>query len=301
MFSHSKELPLQECYCPHFIANWTLPVYFPYPSFEHAASDVLQHLHHKLGFAFWAISRSEEDELELIVTLDKHYGVQQGARIKWTDSICCRMVDGLGPNIAPDLDHVPAYKQAPIAQRFPISAYIGFPLWDSDGQLFGTLAAVDPKPQTKDLIESESTFQLFSRLISTHLSLDLQVRSQSDKCIEFEGIIDSETKLLNNLGWNRLLRARQRRAESNGLNSYVVSITFDSVEQILLALDPIRKVLGPYAVLARGNDNQVLVCMPDVSKEDGDQAMAHLSKELGSCLKVRPVIRSLTKREPSIV
>ncbi len=296
-----KSCPSKNAIAHNFIANWTLPVYFPYPSFEHAASDVLQHLHHKLGFAFWAISRSEEDELELIVTLDKHYGVQQGARIKWTDSICRRMVEGLGPNIAPDLDQVPAYKQAPIAQRFPISAYIGFPLWDSDGQLFGTLAAVDPKPQTKDLVESESTFQLFSRLISTHLSLDLQVRSQSDKCIEFEGIIDPETKLLNNLGWNRLLRAQQRRAESNGLHSYVVSITFDSVEQIFVALEPIRKVLGPYAVLARGNNNQILVCMPDVSKEDGDRAMAQLSKELGSSPRIKPVIRCLTKREPSIV
>lgn len=267
-------------------------MYFPYPSFQDAASDVLQHLQHKLGFAFWAISRSEEDELEMVVTLDNHYGVKDGARVKWTDSICSRMVAGLGPKIAPDLDRVPAYKQAPVARQFPISAYIGFPLWDSDGQLFGTLAAVDPQRQSDDLLRSESTLQLFSRLISTHLSLDLQIRSQTEKVgSQLEGIIDSDTKLLNKLGWSRFLEAQQRRAKTQGLQSYVAQITFEinSVEMIMMALEPIRQFLGPSAVMARGEHDQILICIPDLTKEQGDQLMQQLYEKLSSSFKTKQV------------
>jgi hypothetical protein len=266
-------------------------VYFPYPSFNDAALDVLQHLRDKLGFSLWAISRSEEDELKLIITLDHQYGVKEGTRIKWADSICYRMAQGLGPNIAPDLDRVPAYKQAPIAQRFPISAYIGFPLLDSDGQLFGTLAAIDPQPQSEELFKSESTLQLLSRLISTHLSLDLQISSQSEKSNPLEEIIDPETKLLSHIGWLRFLEAQNRRTETVGLQSYVASIVFEdhSVETFLKAEEPIRRVLGPNAVLARGNSGQILLCIPDFTKEQGDRLMQVLLDDLRLSLESKQV------------
>ncbi|MFO0943014.1 MAG: hypothetical protein U0930_19930 [Pirellulales bacterium] len=225
------------------------------------------------------------------MTLDRHYGIKEGAQIKWTDSICYRMVEGLGPNIAPDLERVPAYKQAPIAQRIPISAYIGFPLLDSDGQLFGTLAAIDPLPQSDELLKSERTLQLFSKLISTHISLDLQIRSQSEKSDTLDEILDPETKLLSHFGWSRFLEAQNRRTESVGMQSYMASIVFEdnSVETVLRAQEPIRRVLGPNAVLARGNNNQILLCIPCFPKEQGDRLMQELLEELHSTLKSKEV------------
>ena len=84
---------------------------------------------------------------------------------------CYRMVRGEGPNVAADSSSVPAYAQAPIGRDIPIAAYIGYPLL-ADGQLFGTLCAIDPQVRP-DRSDDEPLIRLLARLLSTVLESQL--------------------------------------------------------------------------------------------------------------------------------
>ena len=60
------------------------------------------------------------------------------------------MVLGKGPRIAPDSKDS-LYAEAGINKLVDINAYIGQPLFNEDGSIFGTLCAVDPSVQLQSI------------------------------------------------------------------------------------------------------------------------------------------------------
>ena len=80
-----------------------------------------------------------------------------------------------GPQIAPDINHVPAYVAAPIAAAMPIRAYVGVPLYGADGSLFGTLCAIDPLPSAAELESFQPTIELHARLLASILAHEIRV------------------------------------------------------------------------------------------------------------------------------
>jgi diguanylate cyclase len=117
------------------------------------------------------------------------------------------MVQGKGPRVAPRSDQVDAYRVAPINQAVKIGAYIGVPLAYADGQLFGTLCAIDPKPQsdqiTQELPLVELMADLLSRLLQADLALEQEIRSRERAQTEAE--TDALTGLYNRRGWEKVL------------------------------------------------------------------------------------------------
>ena len=100
----------------------------PYSGFEAAARAVLGFLHARFGFDLWMVTRTEGEDWIVLHVEDHGYGVRPGTVFRWSDSFCSRMVQGLGPRVAPDAAGVPAYAEAPIGRQVRIGAYIGLPL-----------------------------------------------------------------------------------------------------------------------------------------------------------------------------
>ena len=119
----------------------------PLHDFESAGRAVLAFLHRRLGFGLWMITRTEGEDWIVLQVEDHGYGISPGTVFRWADSFCSEMVQNNGPKVAPNSDIVPAYAAAPIGQQVPIKAYIGVPLSNADGSLFGTLCAIDPSRQ----------------------------------------------------------------------------------------------------------------------------------------------------------
>jgi len=90
------------------------------------------------------VTRTKGDDWIVLHAEDHGYGVENDAVFKRADSFCSQMVQGLGPSMASDSDLMPAYASAPIGKQVKIGAYVGVPLSDADGSLFGTLCAIDP-------------------------------------------------------------------------------------------------------------------------------------------------------------
>ena len=115
-------------------------------SFDDICVDALRLLQEKMNFGLWMITKVDGDDWIVMKSKDSAYGVQDGDVFVWMESFCSRMVKGLGPTFAPESDRVVAYSQAEIGRKIPIQAYMGFPLYRQDGELLGTVCAIDKSP-----------------------------------------------------------------------------------------------------------------------------------------------------------
>lgn len=206
----------------------------PYSSFETASTEVLNFLQSRLGFQLWMVTRTQSEEWIVLNATDQGYGVEAGNVFRWTDSFCSRMVEGLGPRIAPRSNEIAAYAGAPIGQQVEIGAYVGVPLRRTDGSLFGTLCAIDPSPMPETIADELPLVELMSRLLTTVLEYDLKAQSENRRAehARQEAMTDKLTGLFNRRGWDALVEKEHGRCLRYGHSSCTLSIDLDGLKQI---------------------------------------------------------------------
>lgn len=207
---------------------------FSFPDFDGAARGVIAFLYDRLGFDLWMVTRKEGEKWILLQAEDHGYGIKEGTVFPWADSFCARMVLGTGPKIAPDSQEVSVYCQAAINFELEIGAYIGIPLNYSDGSLFGTLCAINPKPKPESIIKELPLIELLSKLLSSYLNAEIKAAEQV-RCIErvqMEAMSDALTNLYNRRGWERLLASEENRCRQYGYPACVIMIDLDGLKQI---------------------------------------------------------------------
>ena len=203
-------------------------------TFSLLARDTLRQLRARLGFALWIITRTEGENWIVLEAEDHGYGIPPRSVFRWTDSFCSRMVQGLGPQIAPDAVAIPEYASAPIGKYTAIGAYIGVPLFGPNGSLFGTLCAIDPQPQP-EAIAAELPFielaaSMLSALLAGEFALAELARKNERLLTEVE--TDELTGLHNRRGWNRLLSIENERCRTFGHPAGIVIIDLDGMKQV---------------------------------------------------------------------
>ncbi len=151
----------------------------PPKDFKQACERVLNFLHARLGLGLWMVTRTEGEDWIVLTARDyAGYGIEEGDTFSWADSFCSRMVRDEGPRITADSDSVLAYAQAGIHEKFPIRAYVGVPIMDADGELFGTLCAIDPSTQPTRIVEELPLVELLAGLLSGMLSTEMKLNAQ---------------------------------------------------------------------------------------------------------------------------
>lgn len=190
----------------------------PFSDFETASRAALSLLHQRLGFDLWMMTRTDGNDWIVLQAEAHGYKVSEGSVFRWADSFCSQMVLGLGPRIAPVANEIPAYANAPIGRQVAIGAYIGVPIKNADGSLFGTLCAIDPSPQDESIHSELPWIELISRMLGTILvnemkSVELARRlEQSSK----SALLDVATGLLNRQGWDQSIATEEARARRYG-------------------------------------------------------------------------------------
>ena len=201
----------------------------PFESFKTASRTVLSLLHQRLGFDLWMMTRTDGQDWIVLQVEDHGYKVQEGSVFRWADSFCSQMVLGLGPRIAPCAQNIPPYAAAPIGRQVAIGAYIGVPIQNEDGSLFGTLCAIDPAPQN-ELIERELPWiEMLSRLLGTILVNEMKAITIAR---EFEQsqqsrLTDASTGLLNQQGWDESIAIEETRARRYGSPTSILIVSVD--------------------------------------------------------------------------
>jgi len=202
--------------------------------FQKASRDALNYLHTRYGFGLWMVTRTKGVDWVVLQAEDHGYGVDDGDVFQWADSFCSRMVKGEGPRIAPRSDDVPAYVEAPIGSQVPIGAYIGIPLNQSDGELFGTLCAVDPSPQPDSLTDELEQIELVSRLLETVLECESRANDEARRAerAEAQVLTDHLCEVYNRRGWDQLLRTEEKRCQLYAHPASVLAIDLDNLKVV---------------------------------------------------------------------
>ncbi|MCU4418968.1 sensor domain-containing diguanylate cyclase [Acinetobacter bereziniae] len=249
-----------------------------FKNFEEAGQTVLKFLSQKFGFNLWMITRTEGDNWIVLQSEDKGYNVIPGQVFSWADSFCSHMVLGKAPKIAPRSEEIPLYLNAPIAKKIDIKAYIGQPLIKEDGTLFGTLCAIDPNPQSESLLQEEELFNLFGKILSYILQVELRENEQKRQKEFFEAVAlsDSLTGLFNRRGWDQLLAQEEARCKSYGHPAAIFMIDLNNLK---IVNDQFGHFIGDELIKKTANLLKICVRNNDIVARIGGDEFAILSIE----------------------
>src|SRR5471032_1502440 len=202
------------------------------PDFAGASREVLSFLHQRIGMDLWMVTRADNEDWVVLTAEDHGYGVKQGDVFRWADTFCSRMVRGDGPRVAPRAIDVPAYAALPITRQLPIGAYVGAPLVDAEGRLFGTLCGVNPQPMPASLADEQPMVEVFADMLSGLLSAELSTTAlaREAEAARSEALTDALTGLANRRGWELALAAEEERCRRYGATACVVAIELDGMK-----------------------------------------------------------------------
>ncbi|SDQ15720.1 sensor domain-containing diguanylate cyclase [Quadrisphaera sp. DSM 44207] len=206
----------------------------PWNGFAEAADGVLALLQARLGMELWAVTRVREDHQEVLVARSTGFPIPAGAVLPWAESYCARMVAGAGPRVAPRARREPAYAAAEFNARFKVGAYVGVPLLDEDGRLFGTLCALSSHEQPATLAAELPLVELLARQLSTLLSKERLAAERSAAAAAAYALAERDglTGLLNRRGWDRAVEAEEQRCARHGTSCAVAVLDLDDLKAV---------------------------------------------------------------------
>jgi EAL domain-containing protein (putative c-di-GMP-specific phosphodiesterase class I) len=134
------------------------------------------------------------------------------------ETYCRRIVAGEMPELMPDVSALPAAQALPITHKLNIGAYIGVPIYEADGALYGTFScyrsALEPRLQEQDARVMRLLAAMLSRRLEGERARDRGERAMAarldaalalgDPTIVFQPIV--ELASLASLGYEALAR-----------------------------------------------------------------------------------------------
>lgn len=205
-----------------------------FEGFEEAGKEVLQFLHQRFGFGLWMITRVDGKDWIVLQSEDHGYGIQSGQVFRWADSFCFHMVEGKGPKIAPCCEDIPLYASAPISQQIPIKSYIGQPIFNEDGSLFGTLCAIDSQTKPKEITKDIDIIELLGNLLSKVLQAELRGSRhlREFKHLKRKAFRDPLTELYNRRAWEEFLNKEEKRCKRYGHPAAIFFIDINNLKEV---------------------------------------------------------------------
>lgn len=249
----------------------------PFADFADASREVLRFLKQAVPLGAWIVSRIQGNDYVVLAAEDAGFGVRPGDTLPAADTLCMRMIAGAGPNLAPDVQAVPAYREA--LSRYPtaVGAYVGFPVPRSDGSVFGTLCAIDLCPKDEQLLHHRELIALLARQLATILQFDLQREDLWRRAVqgEAQSMTDALTGVLNRRGWDLMCAREEAHCRSLGDPLGVLQIDLDGLKAvndregheagdrlIRRAAECLQRSLPASATLARTGGDEYSVLLP---------------------------------------
>ncbi len=122
------------------------------------------------GMGFAAVARVTEGRwIACAVRDDIAFGLAPGGELK-VETTICHQIQRTREGVA--IDHVadnPVFCDHPTPALYGFQSYISMPILLPDGSFFGTLCAIDPKPNRVSTPEITGMFRLFAELIGFHI------------------------------------------------------------------------------------------------------------------------------------
>lgn len=135
-----------------------------------AITNILQVVCSMTGMGFAAVARVTETRWTACAVRDEiGFGLKSGQDLPIKTTLCDEVRDHRTPVVIDDVANDLIYAAHHTPAAYGLQSYISFPIILADGEMFGTLCAIDPNPHDVSSTETMATFKLFAELIAFHL------------------------------------------------------------------------------------------------------------------------------------
>ncbi|HEX7316459.1 MAG TPA: GAF domain-containing sensor histidine kinase [Pyrinomonadaceae bacterium] len=142
-----------------------------------AVPSILEVVCRTTGLGFAAVARVTEDRWIACAVRDEiAFGLQPGSELQVATTICDEIRDSGQLVVIDHASEDQAFCNHPTPKMYGFQSYISVPIRRPDGQFFGTLCAIDPRPARLNTPETVGMFKLFAELISFHLDAQERLR-----------------------------------------------------------------------------------------------------------------------------
>jgi signal transduction histidine kinase len=134
---------------------------------------ILQIVCETTGLGFAAVARVTQTSWTACAVMDRiGFGLQAGAQLEVTTTFCNEIQDHRQPIVIDKASEDPSYigHQTPLLYGF--ESYIAVPIIRRNGEVFGTICALDPKPAPLREAGLLPSMNLFAELIAAQLDLE---------------------------------------------------------------------------------------------------------------------------------
>jgi GAF domain-containing protein len=135
-----------------------------------AVTSILEVVCRTTGMGFSAVARVTDDRWITCAVRDEiAFGLVPGSELKLETTICNEIRQHHKPVV---IDHVAedeAFANHHTPAMYGFQSYISFPITLKNGDFFGTLCAIDPRPAHLKNTQIMGMFRLFAELIAFHL------------------------------------------------------------------------------------------------------------------------------------
>ncbi|WP_056894854.1 MULTISPECIES: GGDEF domain-containing protein [unclassified Nocardioides] len=199
-------------------------------AFTAAARRVVDYLSRATPLETWSVSRVAGGEQVHVHVRDSEL-ITTGQRVDWQDSFCRRMTTGAA-HVVVDSAADPDYAPLPAAQD--VRAYVGYPIADENGELFGILCGVGDTPLADADAVDPVLVEMLSGLLSTQLvvsrAADREVRAAQVAAAQSD--TDALTGLTSRRGWDLFVDDAQRRIDAFGDLVAVAVVDLDGLKLV---------------------------------------------------------------------
>ena len=179
------------------------------------------------GMRFSAVARVTEDRWIACSVRDEiAFGLRPGGELKIETTICNKIRASGEPVIFDNIAEVENDDYKRISEMYGFQSYISFPIILKNGEFFGTLCAIDPKPAQLNNSRVIGLFKLFAELLSCQLH-DIDVLDESYSFFRESGRI-----------------AGYLQSENQGLTHPSTAVLKEPVEKILMFSNDLLKSTG---------------------------------------------------------
>ena len=145
----------------------------PWRDWCSAAEGALRFLHEHVGWDLWMVTQLVDGH-QVVLLAEPPESVRPGLELPWEETFCRQMVEGNAPRLATVTAAVPAYASQATGPLRAIAAYVGIPLLNRNGELFGTLCGFAYRAKPRSAARELSVVEAAARMLSTLMAAGMQ-------------------------------------------------------------------------------------------------------------------------------
>ncbi|BAT59526.1 bacteriophytochrome [Variibacter gotjawalensis] len=153
------------------------------------------------GVGFAAVARVTPDRWICLAVNDEiNFGLAPGGELKVETTICHEIRQSRELVVIDDVDNDPTYCDHPTPAMYGFKSYISVPIFLTDGEFFGTLCAIHPKPASLSRPAVVDLFKLFADLMASEISANRNIEAAKQNVEVAQSELNLREKFIAVLG-----------------------------------------------------------------------------------------------------